>query len=133
MFLSFRIADVINPPLYICQLRMLNECRPMAHSFPLRQRSHSEQTDWQTVLVPFMRVSALLPRRSRRPRINSRYAAVAICCRKRRIWLDAIAKYTEHNRRLCDGCISLSIAEGSLVILPFLLLHFSSPFPAPYF
>ena len=29
-----------------------------------------------------------------------------------RAWLDAIAKYTEHKRSLCDGCISLSSAEG---------------------
>lgn len=48
-----------------------------------------------------MRVSALLPRRSRRPRIYSRYAAVAICSRKRRIWLDAAAKYTEHKPQVC--------------------------------
>ena len=47
-----------------------------------------------------------------------------------RAWLDAIAKYTEHKRSLCDGCISLSSAEGLVSGVP---AFFFLPVSGPYF
>lgn len=51
-----------------------------------------------------------------------------------RAWLDAIAKYTEHKRSLCDGCISLSIAEGLVSgVSAFFFLPVSGPYFIPVF
>ena len=47
-----------------------------------------------------------------------------------RAWLDAIAKYTEHKRSLCDGWISLSIAEG---LISGVSAFFFLPVSGPYF